>query len=180
MMRYIKYLFLVIMISSCKKPVHEKLTPIASWNLDFENESAYNRTKGNAHSGNYFSHADKNSPYTGDVIYKLPDSLKKHFVRVCMDVYAKIGGRRFGQSLVVSLQRKGELLYWETFDINTHTFSKEKWVHIVDSSQFFYDIPNSEEVELKVFGFSSYKKSYLDIDDMHVTLKKVERLSDVN
>ena len=174
MKRLIKYSLYAILlfISNCKQKDKELVNTFMKWDIDFEDPGIPNKKSDNPFGGKYYSFADPKGPFTYGVHYPIPDSLNG-YIRVSFDFYARIRNRRFGQSLIISVSRKDSMLIWHPININNYTFRMDKWVHVVDSMQFFKStITNGSE--LKVFGFHAFKEGELDIDNLKVELKTVK------
>jgi hypothetical protein len=160
-------------MTACKIKPKEKIELLSLSHIDFESDEWTVKKKGNAHGGRFFGYCDKSSPYTTALVYELPDSVKGCFIRVSFELYAQIVKRRYGQSIVISVQNKDSLLFWNVTNVNSYTFSKNKWVKVADSIQFYHEKPFPKGTEIKVFGFNTYEKGELYIDDVNVKVKKV-------
>lgn len=162
---------LLALLQACKPRAVEKATTVTSWSLSFEDPSIPTRVKDGSGDGTYFTRCDAKNPYGAGLSYEIPDSLKGFFMRVCVDFDARPGLKNFGQSLVVTVQKKDSMLLWGTFEVNDHTYRHDKWIHISDSMQFFY-APPGEGIRLNLFGFNAHPEARLDIDNLKVTLRK--------
>lgn len=158
----------------CKQKPKELVRILAHWEIDFEDPGIPNKKSDAPYEGKFYSFADPASPFTYGIYYPIPDSING-YIRVSFDFYARIKNRRFGQSLIVSVSRKDSMMIWHPFNINNFTFMKDKWVHVVDSMQFFKN-PTATESILKVFGFHAYQTGELDIDNLKVQVKTVQPL----
>lgn len=176
--RLIKYVFMLLALTSChKKTVGEKLTTINKGILDFEEADIFIRKNDGAISGNYYIQIDSNNVYGKGYTFQIPDSLKKQNIRVSVNFYAKLGKKRFGQSVVVALQSKGQNLYWGAIDLGPLTYKKDKWFFVADSTQFYFDPVDTNKCYIQVFGYNPYKFSTLGLDDLKIEIKKVEYLN---
>lgn len=157
----------------CKTKPKEKHILLYEKSVDFESGDMVYKKKGGAHGGTFYGYCDKQNPFTPAFSYQLPDSIKNCFVRICFDLYAKVIKRRFGQSIVIAIQHKDSMIYWNTTNVNAFTLSKDKWVKVSDSVQFYHQYPFPPGTEIKVFGFNSYEKGELYVDDINIKVKKV-------
>lgn len=161
----------VMFYYSCHEKRKEKHETFANWNIDFEDQSIAARKSDRPYEGKYYTFANYSSQFTYGVTSPIPDSITG-YIRVCFDCYARIKKRRYGQSIIVSVSAKDSMLVWHPFNINNYTFNKDKWVHVVDSMQFF-KAPGTNGSILKVFGFHMYREGELNIDNLKINLKKI-------
>lgn len=153
--------------------------PIQNWAFGFENNDVYNKKSEGAISGKYYARVDSTSMYSYGLAYKIHDSLKKNWLRVSVSFLCRLGKKRFGQSVIISAQSNLNSIYWYPIDLSPICFTKDKWFMVSDSVQFYFNPPDTNFYELKVFGFDPYKFSTLDLDDLKVELKKVEYLDEI-
>ncbi|MGZ3930037.1 MAG: hypothetical protein ACXVDK_01220 [Bacteroidia bacterium] len=170
-LKYIGFLGCMLLMG-CKGPRIEKAVTVSTWTIDFEDPSITNKVKDGSGNGTYFSRVNGQSPFGAGLNYPIPDSLNNSFIRACVDFDARISGCRFGETLVVSYQKQDTVIKWNAFDINNYTFSKNKWVHVSDSLQFYFD-KAGRKLELRIFGFNVHPKGELDIDNLKISIKKV-------
>lgn len=174
----IKYIFIIFILASCglKKP-REQHSPIQNWTFDYENDQAYNKKEDGAVSGKYFVRVDSSSMYSSGLAFKIHDSLKKNWLRVSVSFLCRLGGKRFGQSVIIAAQNNsGNAHYWYSIDLSPLSLRKDKWFVVKDSTQFYYNPKDTNIYELKVFGFNPYKFSSMDLDDLKVNFKKITYL----
>lgn len=178
LLRIVKYFFLLAMVCSChKNSTGEKITPIIQTMLDFEEEDVYIRKKDGAVTGEYYILIDSTNVYGKGYSFQIPDSLKKQNIRLSLSFCAKLGKKRFGQSVVIALQSKSQNLYWGAIDLGPLTYKKDKWFFVADSTQFYFNPTDTNKCVIQVFGYNPYKFSTLSLDDFQIEIKKVEYLN---
>ncbi len=178
MIRTLKYCLVILIACAChKNSVTERLTIVNKGVLDFEEEDVYIRKNDGAVTGKYYVRIDSTNVYGKGYSYQLPDSLKKQNIRVSLSFCAKLEKKRFGQSVVVALQGRGQNYFWGAIDLGPLSYKKDKWFLVKDSIQFYFDPPDTNKCVIQVFGYDPYKFSALALDDLKIEIKKVEYLN---
>ena len=170
--KYVLILLSFFAITSCQNPYKEKLVTITSRLIDFESNETGSQESNHVFAGKFYTHCDGNNQFSSGFYFPIPDSLNNCFLRICLDFQYRKGGRNFGQQMVASIQHNADILFWNVFDLNKYSQKKDVWIHVSDSTQIFYSSTVSGN-EIRVFGYDVDKKSYLDIDNLQVKIKKV-------
>jgi hypothetical protein len=171
-------LVFIIAFCSCEKPYREEFQVAISQKVDFEDPKEMNRVKGDAYEGNYYTHCEGKTPFSGGFHCKIPDSLTNCFLRFNVDFQFRKGGRNFGQAVVISMQTPERVVFWHTFDIVNYPAKKNEWAFASDSTQVYMD-QSWANADFRVFGYDTYHKSFLDLDNLHITIKKVIVLNNI-
>lgn len=174
-MKIVFYILLItFLLNSCKKKIKEVSTPLYSWNIDFEKPGEqFNIAGADAFQGKAFTRCGgKINNFSGGLTFVLPDSVNNCTLRVIVDYYARMVDVNFGQQLVISIQNHVKQLYWRAYNLNRYTSKTDEWVHISDSTQVLYS-SDQKNTDIRVFGYNIYKKSFLDIDNLNITIKKI-------
>ena len=171
-MQRVLYILFLALFFSCKQEGTERILNVVNQSIDFETPGAICPNKRKAFGGVCFVSCGNGNEFCPGYTLKLPDTLNNCFLRICVDLECRKGGRNFGQFLVASIQHGAEITYWHPFDINKYSLKKDEWFHVKDSTQVYYtnNFPNNE---IRIFGYDVDKKSYLDIDNLNVVIRKV-------
>jgi len=159
----------------CKEPVKEKVDFIKSWQFSFEDSiPGVYIVKDGAAEGKSFTRTNNQFNFSAGLVFPLPDSLIGKDLRVNVDCFIRKGESNARHALVVSFQNPDTTIFWNTFEADSVTNEKDKWVRLVDSTQISAQLNNKKGVELRVFGWNATGTSYFDIDGLKITLKKVQ------
>lgn len=169
---YIVACLLLALLFSCYKKPDDTFRLYKKWFLDFESDTIPLRSDVNPFEGKYCAYLPKNTQFGPGINYIIPDSLYYSYIKIVVDFDARIGGRRFGQALCVTVQNGPTPHYWYSFDIAPKNFFKEKWFHVQDSLQFVIT-EAMKGAQIRIFPFNPYRKSTLAIDNLEVKLIKV-------
>ncbi len=177
-MRFLYFIFLLLFfcVNACVAPLSERHSIITKIHIDFEDSTvSIKKLEGDAREGKYFSRADEEDQFTGTIVFTIPDSLLGENIRIISDCYLRCGEKYAGHCFVAAVQKKDSLFYWSAI-INADDFNAEsnEWTHVTDSTQVPSDKTSVKGSEIRLFGFNGGARSYMDIDNINITLKKIE------
>lgn len=164
------------LIASCDRPRNEKIIFLTREFIDLEKSTGANRTKGDAHSGSFFSRADSTNIYGVGMVYNIPDSLIEKTIRVKINTWVRVGDVMSDKKYAFSLEDgKGNCMDWVQVDFNDYIKEPNKWVNIEDSVLFPGVLIDMPGMIIKMYSYNSSAKSTLDCDDLELSLFKVEK-----
>jgi hypothetical protein len=178
---YIIYFSLssIITLTNCESEKDvEKVTFLQKIVLNAEDSlDGTIRKKGDAHGGEYYSHTDSIYRYGMGMVFKIDDSLREKDIRVCIDLWARTNKLNSNQSIAVALHDDENLIQWAAFYLDKKMNDANKWIHIKDSLVISGSLINRSGLEIRIFPYNSPSNSFLDTDDIEITLKKIETKS---
>lgn len=173
------FILIISAVMSCKekKKENEIATTLCSWKFDFEKPEEFSKSEpSDAYQGKGFTRCGgKINNFSGGLSYVLPDSLNNCTLRIIVDYYARMANENFGQQFVISIQDPTQVIYWRGFIMGRYSSKVNEWIHITDSTQVDYS-SKQNNADIRIFGFNQYKKSFFDIDNLHITIKKINKL----
>jgi hypothetical protein len=173
---YVSFILVLTLLSpGCKEPVEERFHLVKQEVLDFEDPSFTEaRLQGDAASGSYYVRVRVGAMYGPAVTLKIPDSILHKSIRICIEADMRKEAEGTGQSMAISVGGGGKTFYWNSLDMDVLIDENKKWVHISDSTEIPPWVDISPGAELGVFGFNSSLYSYMDYDNLKVTMKTVD------
>lgn len=177
----IVYIFIIVLftaiVSSCSNnsnKIEEKCTLVYTHSTNFEDTLIRVETKGDAHSGNYFSRADSANIYGSGFIFNVHDSLLQADIRVKFEGWVRVGDLSHNKDFALSLEDgNGHILKWEKVDFRSHIAETNKWTQVIDSITFPANIINRNGLIIKSYSFNPDGKSTLDCDDIKLLYYKI-------
>lgn len=176
---YASLFIFIIVFFSCSPPkeIEEAtlLKEIVVTNEDTTDGSA--KFTGDAHSGKYFSHTDSAVKYGSTSVYYIPDSLLQKTIRVKVDMWVKAGDLNQKNQFAVSLENSADnsIVNWDQIVVFKHLTETNKWINVKDSVTIPGNTINKMGLLIKFFPFNSEGTSYMDVDDIKISLYKVEK-----
>jgi hypothetical protein len=172
-------LVLVFAFFSCSPPeeieVSSLLKEITITNEDTTDGSG--KFTGDAHGGKYFSHTDSANKYGSTSVYNIPDSLLQKSIRVSVDMWVKVGDFNEKNQFAVSLEGSDNaIVKWDQIVVAKHIKETHKWVNVKDSLTIPGDAINKMGLHIKMFPFNAEGTSFMDVDDIKISISKVERI----
>jgi len=160
------------LFSSCEDAVPPTQN-IASQFINLEDEimGFQTRTKGDAYSGVYFSHTDSSNAYSLGYSFNLPDSVKNTNIKVCVSAFVRSGEQNTNGTIAVTLNKADSMIVWKEIYIGNHVATPNQWTIVSDSVLIPKEITNISPLRLNVFGYYPKGKTYLDIDDLSISIK---------
>jgi hypothetical protein len=170
----------LILLTSCgdePKEV-EKITTVATYSYNAEDTLVDKGTRfqGEAHGGQFVFRADSLHSYSGTTRFDLNDSLVNSNLRVVLNFWAKANTPVKGDGFAVSFQDDEKGYFWGTFEPFTYGAKPNEWVNIIDSVNIDASLYTKTKLYFKFFSYTNNKSSVLDIDDVNITVKKVEKV----
>ncbi|MFL5754622.1 MAG: hypothetical protein ACJ76F_14510 [Bacteroidia bacterium] len=161
-----------LFFSSCK----DNSTPvqnIASQFINLEDEvmGFQTRIKGDAYSGVYYSHVDSTNAFSLGYSFYLPDSVKNTNIKVYVNAFIRCGEQNTPGTIAVTLNKADSMIVWKEIYLGNHVTVPNQWTIVTDSILLPKEITNISPLKLNVFGFYPKGKTFLDIDDMSITVK---------
>jgi hypothetical protein len=165
-------------VISCSPPEEVEQTTLIS-KMTVSNEDTADglpKTAGDAHGGKYFSHTDSANMYGCGTVYALPDSLVQKTVRVKVNMWVRQGDNNPKNQFAVSLEAPDKtIIKWSEIVTQKHVTEMNKWVNVIDSVTIPGDMVNKAGLILKMFALNPEGTSYMDIDDVDISVYKVEK-----
>lgn len=170
--------FLAVSVISCSTPTEVEqatlLNKITVSNEDTTDGSP--RFSGDAHGGKYFSHTDSANQYGATVVYSIPDSMVQKSLRVKVNMWVKQGDTNPKNQFAVSLEGPDKsIVKWSEIATQKHVVETNKWVNVIDSITLTGDLLNKAGLTLKMFPFNPEGTSYMDVDDIEISIYKIEK-----
>lgn len=176
LIKFTTLLYCACVIFSCTKPESEKVIILSKTFHGLEDTSILNKTKGDAHAGNYFSRADSTNFYGVGTIYTIPDSLLNKDLYVKLNAWARIGDLSFDKKYAMSLEDSlGNCLHWTCIDLKKHIKETNKWCQVSDSIMFSSALIGKSGLLIKTYSFNPDGKSTLDCDDVELVFSIIEK-----
>jgi hypothetical protein len=170
--------FVAVSVVSCSAPKEVEQTTLID-KLAISNEDTTDgapKFEGGAHGGKYFSHTDKAGPYGSTVVYTLPDSLVQKDIRVKLNMWVRQGDTNPKNQFAVALQSvSGEMVLWSDIRTQKHVSETNKWINVNDSITIPGNVINKAGLILKMFPFNPEGTSFMDVDDVEISIFKVEK-----
>jgi hypothetical protein len=170
--------FITISVVSCSPPEEvEQATLISKMTVSNEDTTdGLPKTAGDAHGGKYFSHTDNANMYGCGTVYNLPDSLVQKTIRVKVNMWVRQGDSNPKNQFAVSLEAPDKtIIKWSEIDTQKHVAEMNKWVNVIDSVTIPGDMINKAGLILKMFAYNPEGTSYMDVDDVDISVYKVEK-----
>lgn len=168
----------VVLLTSCggaPKEV-EKVTIIATLAANAEDTlvDKNSRFQGEAHSGQYMFRTDSMHQYGATMKFDLNDSLINSNLRVILSFWAKSNNPSKGDGMAVSFQDDEKNFVWATIDPISYGAKPNEWINIIDSVNVPAEHIRKTGLYFKFFSISNNKQNIMDVDDIKITIKKVE------
>lgn len=164
-------------LASCKEPKEvEKTTILNTISLDAEDTLTDNhsRVEGIGHSGKFAFRTDSTNEYAATTKINLNDSLVNSSVRIVLNYWTKTNNPLKGDGISVAFQDDAEMVLFSSLDAIKYGAKPNEWLNIIDSVTIKAEQYTKKGMYFKVFGFNPNKKAQVDIDDIKITLKKVD------
>ena len=170
---------LILLMSCGGEPKEvEKITTVATYSYNAEDTLVDKGTRfqGEAHGGQFVFRADSIKNYSGTTKYDLHDSLINSNLRVVLNFWAKANNPSKGDGFAVSFQDDEKVYFWGTFEPFSYGARPNEWVNIVDCVSIDGSLYTKTKLYFKFFSYVNNKTSVLDIDDVNITVKKIEKV----
>lgn len=151
------------------------ITTISNVNAeDTATDKSYRTPTGSAHSGQFAYRTDSVNPYSGGLVYYVPDSLLNVKARIIADFWVKTSNPLKGDGLAISFQDEvsPQASYYGSFDLSSYNLKANEWTNVKDSVTIDLT-PTNPKMFFKIFGFNSNRKAVIDFDDINISIKKV-------
>lgn len=176
------YSSLIIFVSvffSCSPPQEVEVSTLLK-EINISNEDTTDgsaKFTGDAHGGKYFSHTDSATKYGSTVVYNIPDSLLQKTIRVKVDMWVKTGDLNQKNQFAVSLENPADnsIVKWDQIVIYKHISETGKWINVKDSVNIPGDAINKMGLSIKFFPFNAEGTSYMDVDDIKISVCKIDK-----
>ncbi len=136
------------------------------------------RVEAPAHSGKFVFRADSLHTYSAAQTFNLNDTLMNSSLRVCLDFWAKSSNPLKGDGFAVAFQTADVMISWSTLDLVYYGAKPNEWINIKDSVTIPVEMYNKPGMLFKFFGYIPSQKAVVDIDDINITVKKIEVLEE--
>jgi len=168
--------WLAVILFSCNRPapLREEIYPVTELANNFEYPNTRQKKQGDAAEGKQYTHVDTGNAFSAGIVWPIPDSLLNHDIRVIVSGYIRKGQRDGSHALVVSVQNTDTTIFWDIFEADNIIYRNDEWRKFTDSLQVPAFTNKVKGMELRLFGWSPRMLSYLDLDDLKVTIKKVD------
>jgi hypothetical protein len=171
-----------LVFTSCSEPKEvEKVTFLEKRVFTGEDSliDTYPRTKGDAHSGSYFSRTDSVYQYGMGTFIQVNDTNLNKDHRVNVNFWAKTNlvDKRF--SVAIALHDGDNVVFWQEVEASNYVKEPNKWVNIIDSVTVPANLVNKPGLILKTFAFNKNNQAktiVFDCDDLEVTYKTVVKV----
>lgn len=168
--------------TSCSEPKEvEKVTFLEKRVFTGEDSliDTYPRTKGEAHSGNYFSRTDSVYQYGMGTFIQVNDTNinKDHRINVNFWARTNVVDKRF--SVAIALHDGDNVVFWQEVEASNYVKEPNKWINIIDSVTVPANLINKPGLILKTFAFNKNNQAktiVYDCDDLEVTYKTVTKV----
>jgi len=174
----ILFLGLGMFVSSCSEPKEvEKVTFLEKRIFTAEDSviDTYPRTKGEAHSGSFFSRTDSVYNYGMGTVLMVNDTNLNKDHRVFLNFWTRINqvpDSRY--SVAVALHQGDSVLLWQEIIVNDKVKENNKWVNVLDSISIPANLISKPGLTIKTFTFNNTNKTkagVFDCDDLEITYK---------
>jgi hypothetical protein len=158
--------------TSCQENSKEILIEKVSLNSEQEITGLSTRTKGGAHSGQYFSRMNKDSKFGIGYAFYVADSIKNKNIKVILEGWGRISAPQSKASIVITTNHNDSLLKWNPLWLNYNMVEPNTWCYFKDSMVVPKPPWGISLTSIKVFGYlgESASESF-DLDDLSVTFK---------
>lgn len=172
-----------LVFTSCSEPKEvEKVTFLEKRIFTGEDSliDTYPRTKGEAHSGSYFSRTDSVYQYGMGTVVSVNDTNLNKDLRVNLDFWVRtnpIPDSRY--SMAVALHDGDQVVFWQEVMVSDLVKEGNKWVNVIDSVTVPGNLINKPGLVLKTFAFNNINKTKIgvyDCDDLNITYKTVTKV----
>lgn len=172
-----------LIFTSCSEPKEvERVTFLEKRVFTGEDSviDLYPRTKGEAHSGNYFSRTDSVYQYGMGTVVAVNDTNLNKDLRVNLDFWVRtnpIPDSRY--SMAVALHEGDQVVFWQEVLVSDIVKEGNKWVNIIDSVTVPGNLINKPGLVIKTFAFNNINKTkngVYDCDDLNITYKTVTKV----
>lgn len=167
-----------LVFTSCSEPKEvEKVTFLEKRVFTAEDSviDLYARTKGDAHSGSYFSRTDSTNQYGIGTTFTLADSCVNKDIRIKINLWARSSKASPDCVYALGLYDGTNLISWNEIKLNKHIVAENKWVNVIDS----LTIPGAQVTKggmvITAFTFNTQKQIVLDSDDLEISLMSVSK-----
>jgi hypothetical protein len=168
-----------LVFTSCSEPKEVEKTTFLEKRIFTGEDSlidTYPRTKGEAHSGNYFSRTDSVYQYGMGTYIQVNDTNINKDHRVYVNFWARtnIVDKRF--SVAIALHDGDNVVFWQEVEASNYVKEPNKWVNIIDSVTVPASLVNKPGLILKTFAFNKNNQAktiVYDCDDLEITYKTV-------
>lgn len=169
--------FVAASVVSCSPPEEvEQATLISKMTVSNEDTTSTEpRTAGDAHGGKYFTHTDKENPYGSGIVYSVPDSLIQKDVRIKVNMWVRQGDTNPKNQFALALQAGNDMVLWSEIRTQKYVTEVNKWTNINDSVTIPGNVMNKAGLIIKMFPFNAEGTSYMDVDDVDISVYKVEK-----
>lgn len=170
-------------LSSCGDGGEEEkeiITTIATLNATAEDTlvDPPTRVEAPAHGGKFVFRNDSMHDFAGGQVIYLNDSLMNSTLRVVVDYWTKSSNPMKGDGFAAAFQTETEMIQWFNFDLIYYGAKPNEWVHIKDSITITPEMYNKPGVLFKFFSYCPNKKAIVDSDDITITVKKIETITE--
>lgn len=157
----------------------EKTTTIATISANAEDSliTPDGRFHGGAHSGQYIYRTDSAYQYAATMRYDINDSLINSSLRVIINFWAKADNPIKGDGIAISFQDDEQSYIWANIDPIAFGAKPNEWLNIIDSVTIPSDKVSKKGLFFKFFAYNPNKKAIMDIDDINIKIKKVEKVT---
>jgi len=172
-----------LVFTSCSEPKEvEKVTFLEKRVFTGEDSliDTYVRTKGDAHSGSYFSRTDSVYQYGMGTVVTVNDTNLNKDLRVNLNFWVRtnpIPDSRY--SMAVALHDGDQVVFWQEVLVSDIVKEGNKWVNIIDSVTVPGNLINKPGLVLKTFAFNNINKTkngVYDCDDLNITYKTITKV----
>jgi hypothetical protein len=176
---YVLWSVFAAMLVACSGPEEkevvnlvEKRTLMAEDSL----ETAYRRTKGDAHGGNYFSRTDSIDNYGLGTVFQINDSLLSQDIKIKVNFWGRVNTPGTGCLYVLSLNDGENTVSWNQIDITNRITEANKWVNVVDSVTIPGNLVSKTGLRLSAYSFNTNKGVVFDVDDLELSIYSVSKI----
>jgi len=168
-----------LIFTSCVEPDEiEKITFLEKKVYTSEDSliDQYPRTKGDAHSGNYFSRTDGGAYQYGiGILYPLNDTNLNRDLRVTINLWVRSNQINPDCIYAIALQDEATMVLWNEIKLGKYITEPNKWINISDSITIPGNLINKPGLIIKTFSFNTHNNTILDGDDLEIKFATIRK-----
>ncbi len=133
---------------------------------DMENISQWGQksdiSKGEGHSGKYFSKADKNSPYSFGLSSSISELTSKKIKKVDTKVWVSVANKDYKGGLICSIFRNDSTIFWTSSNLKDFISEPGKWCEVRGNYELPDDLQQTDRIAIYIWNSGDKCDIYAD------------------